>query len=83
MVAPFQVDVFHFISVHVDGFYTPFSYFEEGNGYPHFGERQRENVYMAMCVLYFANAIVNSFIYGFIDHAFRRKLVIVFVKKGS
>lgn len=78
MVAPFHVDVFYFISVHVDGFYTHISYFEEGNG-----DRQRVNVYMATCVLYFANAIVNPFIYGFIDHAFRRKLVIMFVKKGS
>lgn len=44
---------------------------------PHFWERKRENllnnVYMAMRVLYFANAIVNPFIYGFFDHAFRRK----------
>lgn len=87
MDAPFHIDVFHFISVHVDGFYTPFSYLKKGMGDPHFGERQRENlqnnVYMAMCVLYFANAIGNPFIYGFIDHAFRRKLVIMFVKKGS
>lgn len=44
MDAPFHVDVFHFISVHVDGFYTPFSYLKKGMGDPHFGERQRENL---------------------------------------
>lgn len=52
---------------------------------PHFWERKRENllnnVYMALRVLYFANTIVNPFIYGFFDHAFRRKLVIIFIKK--
>lgn len=56
-------------------------------GDPQFWERQRENlqnnVYMAMRVLSFANAIVNPFIYGFFDHVFRRKLVNMFVKKGS
>lgn len=53
---------------------------------PHFWGKKRENllnnVYMAMRVLYFANAIVNPFIYGFFDHAFRRKLVSMFAKKG-
>lgn len=57
-------------------FIPPFLILKKEMGEPHFGERQRENVY-------FANAIVNPFIYGFIDHAFRRKLVIMFVKKGS
>lgn len=64
-------------------FIPPFLILKKEMGEPHFGERQRENVYLAKCVLYFANAIVNPFIYGFIDHAFRRRLVIMFVKKGS
>lgn len=44
-----------------------------------FWERKRDdlskNVYLAMRMLYFTNAVVNPFIYGFFDHAFRRKLV--------
>lgn len=64
----------------------PFIIIKKEMADPHFWERKRENllnnVYMAMRVLYFANAIVNPFIYGFFDHAFRRKLVNMFVKKG-
>lgn len=44
-----------------------------------FWERKRDdlskNAFLAMRMLYFTNAVVNPFIYGFFDHAFRRKLV--------
>lgn len=44
-----------------------------------FWERKRDdlskNAFLAMRMLYFTNAVVNPFIYGFFDQAFRRKLV--------
>lgn len=38
---------------------------------------------MAMRVLYFANGVVNPFLYGFFDCAFRLKLVDMICKKEA
>lgn len=60
-------------------FIPPFIIITEEMSDRDFWERKRDdlfkNVYLAMRMLYFTNAVVNPFIYGFFDHAFRRKLV--------
>ncbi|XP_052692278.1 substance-K receptor-like [Crassostrea angulata] len=46
---------------------------------PNFWDRKSDdiskNVHLAMRLLYFTNAVINPFLYGFFDPAFRRKLV--------
>lgn len=65
----------------------PFIVLKEEMADCHFRERQGKNllnnVFMAMHVLYFANGVVNPFLYEFFDRAFRRKLVDMICKKEA
>lgn len=52
---------------------------------PNFWDRQNDdlskNVHFAMRLLYFTNAVINPFLYGFFYPAFRRKLVDLVCKR--
>lgn len=52
---------------------------------PNFCDRKcddiSKNVDLAMRLLYFTNAVINPFLYGFFDPAFRRKLVDMICKR--
>lgn len=59
-------------------FLPPFIVIKQELNDPNFWDRKSDkyskNVYLAMRMFYFMNAIVNPFLYGFFDTSFRRKL---------
>lgn len=59
-------------------FLPPFIVIKQELNDPNFWDRKNDkylkNVYLAMRMFYFMNAIVNPFLYGFFDLSFRRKL---------
>ncbi|XP_052692277.1 pyroglutamylated RF-amide peptide receptor-like [Crassostrea angulata] len=67
-------------------FIPPFIVIKQELDDPNFWDRKSDkyskNVYLAMRMFYFMNAIVNPFLYGFFDTSFRRKLFeLVFKRK--
>lgn len=64
----------------------PFIVIKQELADPYFWDRKSDkyskNVYLAMRMFYFINAIVNPFLYGFFDTSFRMKLLdLVFKRK--